>query len=430
MTLLFGFLFTCGLSARAETEKSFTVEKAVRYALDHNPSILSAAQETYTAQAGVDVSRSAYYPSLEAHAAYSRIAPVPTFQLPGGASFPELPQNSYSLRLDLNQSIFEFGRRSDEVELARIGAHSAGYSLQSNKLELAYQTVQTFLSILYLQKNIAVLEEQINDLNFHLENTRKRLETGTATDFDVLTVRVQLSSVESGKMAVETTRKKQIVLLARLMGTPEKEEITVSGDISDEYPDIDGEALITRALENRPEMKLASSQERSAETELSLAKSQNRPSVGVNLAFGYNNGYPPDPNELKANWVLGAQLRVPVFNGLKNRYRREAVEAELRAAQEQTRNTHDLIVSQVKQVIADVEADRSQIATSRISVQLAQQAYTEAREQYDIGVITNSELLDTRTSLSQAQLALLEARYSRVLDQYALKKAVGEMPVE
>jgi outer membrane protein len=430
MMLLFLFLISCALSARAEAEKSFTVGEAVRYALDHNPSILSAAEEAHAAQVGVDESRSAYYPSLQAQADYSRIAPVPTFQLPGGPSFPELPQNSYSLRLDLNQSVFEFGRRSDEVELARIGAHAAGYSLQSDKLELAYQTALTFSSILYLEKNIAVLEEQINDLNLHLENTRKRLATGTATDFDVLTVRVQLSSVESERMGVETTREKQLLLLARLMGTPENQKVTVRGDISDEDPELDVPALVSRALKNRPEMLLAVTREKGAETELSLAESQNLPSVGANLAFGYNNGYSPDLNELKANWVIGAQLRVPIFDGMKNRYGRETAEAGLRAAQEQTKNTHDLVVSQVKQTVADLEADKSQITTSRLRVQLAQQAYTKAKERYDIGVITNSELLDSRTSLSQAQLALSEALYRRVVDRYALDKAVGQTPGE
>jgi outer membrane protein TolC len=55
----------------------------------------------------------------------------------------------------------------------------------------------------------------------------------------------------------------------------------------------------------------------------------------------------------------------------------------------------------------------------------AKQAVEIAASKYESGVITNLDLIDSETALTQAELMHLEALHHYVLSRYALEKAVG-----
>jgi len=55
----------------------------------------------------------------------------------------------------------------------------------------------------------------------------------------------------------------------------------------------------------------------------------------------------------------------------------------------------------------------------------AEQALSLAKKQYEIGVITNLDLLDPQTSHLEANLTHLRALYQMILSRYGLEKLLG-----
>jgi outer membrane protein TolC len=53
-----------------------------------------------------------------------------------------------------------------------------------------------------------------------------------------------------------------------------------------------------------------------------------------------------------------------------------------------------------------------------------------AKVQYDIGIITNLEYLDSQTALETASVSRLAAMYKEVLSEYALRQSAGESLAE
>jgi outer membrane protein len=51
---------------------------------------------------------------------------------------------------------------------------------------------------------------------------------------------------------------------------------------------------------------------------------------------------------------------------------------------------------------------------------------SRAEVRYRDGVITNLDLIDAETSLSEAELLSLKVSYENVINMYSLKEAVGE----
>ena len=54
----------------------------------------------------------------------------------------------------------------------------------------------------------------------HMAVAEKKQQTGSATEFDVLTIRVRVANARSDKVDVESVLEKQNIALKRLLGVP------------------------------------------------------------------------------------------------------------------------------------------------------------------------------------------------------------------
>lgn len=423
--LCFILAFITSSFSQSQTSASLTLDQAIQKVMKNHPLIEQAQQRAQASQARVDESRSSFYPELDATALYSRIGPVPSIDIPNLGSFSLFPENNYDAHLAARHTLFDFGRRSTQNALARSERQSAEDNIEQVKSGLAYQTVQVFYTILFLQEDIRVLDEEINALNEHLSISEKKAQTGSATDFDVLTTRVRVANANSQKVDVESALEKQIIALKRLMVVPQDQEIYLQGDFTSQSSETNPDSLVSDALAQRREIILARDAETSLEIQHRLASLGDRPSLKANLLLGVKNGYIPDLNEPKLNWVAGAQVQMPLFNGFRTRYRKQESEANLAAARAHTRDVSQQVRSEVQQALADIRAKQEKIQASRLQLEQAEQALALAKKQYEIGVITNLDLLDAQTSHLEANLNHLRALYQMILSRYALEKAAG-----
>lgn len=418
-------IFVSNAFSQSQSNDALTLDQAIQQVMKNHPLIEQAQQQVRASQARVDESRSPFYPELDATALYSRIGPVPSIDIPNLGSFALFPANNYDAHVAARQTIYDFGKRSTQSALARSEKQTAEDNIEQVKSELAYQTVQVFYTILFLQEDMQVLDEEIGALNEHLSISEKKAQTGSATDFDVLTTRVRVSNAQSQKVDVESALQKQIIALKRLMGIPQDQEIGLQGNFTSQSSVINPDSIVSNALSQRREMILARDAETSLEIQHRLASLGDRPSLKANLALGIKNGYIPDLNEPKVNWVAGAQVQMPLFNGFRTRYRKQESEANLATARAHTRDVSQQVRSEVQQALADIRARQEKIQATRLQLEQAEQALNLAKKQYEIGVITNLDLLDAQTSHLEANLNHLRALYQMILSRYALEKAGG-----
>jgi outer membrane protein len=412
-------------TAQTPIPDSLTVEQAVQLVLQNHPAIQQASQGVIAAGARVEQSRSAYYPEIEANAFYSRVAPVPSLEVPGLGSFSLFPKNNYNANLSVRHTFFDFGKRASAVELAQSFAQTAGNNVEFLKTTLAFQTVGIFYAILYLQENLSVQNDLIDALNQHLMVTQKKAQTGTATDFDVLTTQVRVATAKSQKIDIDNLLQKQNIALRQLLDMPQDQPLHLRGGFAVVPIGLNADSLVAITMAQRPEIKLAGNAEATAKIQNQLAALGDKPSLKLDVAAGFKNGYIPDLNTIKGNWDAGIQIQVPIFNGYRTRTKVDETRAKVNAAEAHTRDIERQIASETQQAIADVQASLEKIQTSELQIKQAEQAVAMAETRYNIGVITNLDLLDAQTSLSQAKLVHLKALYDFVRSRYALERAIG-----
>ena len=298
------------------------------------------------------------------------------------------------------------------------------------KSSLAYQTIRVFYSILFLEKSIEVQDEQIEALNQHMLTTKRRVAAGTATSFDVLTTQVRVAAAQSQKIDLENSLQKQRVVLGQLLGLAPGVQAQIRGDFEQTSPPATGETLFQMAAQQRTEIKLAKDAEQSAQLQRDVASLGNMPSLKVNFAYGFKNGFMPNLDVLRGNWAAEVKAEVPLFDGWRTDHQKEEAEATMRAEQARRRDVEQQVSSDVEQATADVQTAVSKISISELQVQQAKEAVSIAQSRYETGTVTNLDLLDAQAAESAAKLGNLQALYKYVMSKYELQRATGVKPWE
>jgi len=404
---------------------SLTLEASIQKALQTNPDILQAAHSIDVFQSGVEVNKSNYYPDASAELTYARLGPASAISF-FGQSFQLYPLNSWDEHLGVQGTIYDFNKRDKSVDFASSQVITARDRLDLAKNGLSYRTIQTFYAILFLEKSIQVQDEEIKNLNDHLLMTQKKVQAGAATDFDVLTTQVRVAAAQNEKINLENNLENTKVVFRRLLGLAPDSPVNLAGEFTEEPVALNSDSLISRGMGNRVEMKIADDQLNTAQMQYSVASATNNPMLNGALMWGLKNGYFPDMNVLRGNFVAGVQLAIPLFDGFRERNLKEEASANVRVIEDNKNSVAEQIKSDVQKGISDVKSSLDRLRTTEITVDQAKSAVEQARIRYQTGTVTNLDLLDAETSLSQAKLMQIQALYQYVVSGYELDQAVGE----
>jgi len=425
-TLTFLVFVTSLVPFCARAEDSLTVEQAVQMAVSNQPAVKQAEQQLRASQANVEVKKSYYYPDISVLGLYSRLGPVETITVGPGETFELFPANNYDAHLQLRQTVYDFGERSASVRAAEAEQKAVGDRIDLVKSSLAYQTVAVFNTILILHQSIAVIEDQITALNEHLDVTRKKVEAGTATDFEVLTTQVRIAEARDQLIDAKTSLDEQEIVFRRLAGMSPQQPVMLKGTFERATVTLTPDSLRRAAMEQRPELIAARDAVTAAESRVRLTSLGFRPSLDVTFTSGFKNGYIPNLNRLKANYTAGLELQIPIFNGFQTRHRTSAADADVRVAQEHVADIERQVDAEVSRATAAVNSSVDKIGNSEIQVRQAERAVTLAQSQYDAGVVTNLDVLDAQTALAQARLVHLKALYKYTMSLSQLDQATGK----
>jgi outer membrane protein len=420
------FLFQQVFSQNAE-KNALSLDDAIKMAISNQPLIEQALDQADAADAKIKEQNSLFYPRIEGELYYMRIGPVPSIEF-SGHKFELAAADNYSANISASQLVYDFGKRSAVLDLMKAYKLSALDKIALIKNNLTYQTIQTYYTILFLEKSLEVNNEQIETLQKHIELTGKKVQSGSATDFDILTTQVKVADAQNRKTDIENSLSQQKLALYSLLDKPSDSPFHLTGELKIDSANIDLESLINEAYTNRPELKLARDAEDNAAVSQRIASLTDRPNVSLIASFGVKNGYQPDLNDPVANWTAGIHASIPIFNGFQKKAQIAEANAKMKSSSEEMKALQRKIKLEVEQAAADLSANRSKIQTSEVQVDHAKQAVSRANIQYKDGVITNLDLIDAETSLAQAELMHLRVVYQNVLSRYNLLKAVGSAP--
>ena len=181
------------------------------------------------------------------------------------------------------------------------------------------------------------------------------------------------------------------------------------------------QAIITQALLNQPAMEAARLRLQKSHYDLKATNSAWYPTL--DFYAGYSNGlyhyftadYPNTAfdEQLKRNGraQLGFSLNIPIFNGMKTKYRVKMTELSIADQQLDLENTEKTLRKEIRQAYGNAQAARQKMAAMENSLNASRVAYDYAKAGYDMGKKTLLELNESKIRYHKAESDLLQARY-------------------
>jgi len=421
-----GLLSSGQVKSETLTADSLTLNTIISEVVQNHPLVKKAMESLNTSDAKIGIAQANNLPEIDFSTSYSRIGPISELTIPNMGTFAFMPKDNYSTGVNVNQTISDFGKTGKSISLEKQGKELNRQSLEQVKQRLSEAAINNYFSLVYLQEAIKIKDEQLTTLNEHLRFVQKKQATGSATQYEILTTQVRISAIENQKTDLETSRLVQVSHLNSLLGKPEQQAQRVKNDLNFTLPLLQSDTLISSAMQNRDEMKLAQQKAKLAALRYSLTISQNNPVVNAFVSGGIHNGYIPYMYDPKANFVAGIGIKVPIFDGKRNKYRLVEAQSSIFTNDQETEISHRTIIDEVIEGETSLKASRKKVDQSALQLQQASQAYDLAKARFDAGVITNLELLDGSTAVSESRLMLLKSRIDYTVNVFKLRSAIGE----
>ena len=406
---------------------SLSLSYIINTVVSNYPALLRAEKDLEMANAKKDLTKTAYLPDVNFSTSYTRIGPVTSIMF-GGKDLQLYPPDVYNVTFSVNENIYDFGKTNKNLDLDEKNKEIVKLSSSQIKQRLSMALLGNFYTIAFLQEAIKIKDEQLKTLTEHLYFVEKKAATGSATKYEIFATKVRLSGIENQKTDLLTALQIQNGQLNSYLGKPQDTQLKVKNELlaSRLIPSTD--SLFNVAFANRNEMKIAHQKEEIFKSKLEVIKVQNNPSLNACASGGFKNGYLNDnfQDVGKLNFAVGVGLKVPIFDANRSKYIKVAANADLDGIKQETELTRRTITNEVVESRANALASLKKVTQSELQLDQAQQANALAKTSFEAGTITNLDLLDSYTVLSETEFALLKTKIDYTISLYKLRIALGE----
>ena len=423
-------VFGVSILIAQEAPPSLTIDEAVRMALSKNPTVQAAREEVAAAKARVRGARANRIPEVVASVEYTRVTPLPTFEIP--STGPGIPASEVTISrqettvgtIAARQAVYTGGRIPAQVSGAEATLDAVVARLGATEARVALQTREAYYGVLLSQSLVQSAEKSLAAGQEQLGVATAKFEVGTAARFDVLRAQTQISEAEQNLMEVRNQVEISRVALSKLLGAPLEQVFTLPEPATAPLPEEDLSSLVETATGQRAELLAAHAQLAAAEAGIRLAESARRPELG--LTANYQVVAEESPVQV-TGWTFMATASMEIFDGGRTRANiteSRSLRDEARANLEETSRT---VEQDVRQTYLSLHTVRQTIETAGTRLAQAEEAYEVATVRYEAGVGTAVELADALATLTAARTNLDQSIFRYNIAYARLQRALGRI---
>jgi len=407
-----------GASLAEGAEMNMNLDEAIRMALTNNPAIKMSMARQEAARWGFKAARVLKTPTVDYSFARRHTNPAPTQTNPFGQSF-----NTYNNTFSLSFPIYTGGRLEGQLEKARLNLTTADHEVQRTKQQIKLNATTGYYNLLKARNDVNINRQWVNNLDAHLTNVQAKYSAGTVARVDVLRTEVERTNAQQRLIIAENSYDLAMAALNNIIGLPLDARLIVADELRHQEYTNTLEYCIEFALQNRPEIRQAKLAMESARQDIRIARSGNRPSVGLNAAHNWNDTTSWGTDN--RNWSVTGNVNLNIFDTGHTRAQKKQAEWGLNAVEEQHVQTRDNVSLEVRQYYLSMREAEKRISTSYVALSKAEEDYKIAQVRYSAGVGTNLDVMDSQVALTTAQNNYAQALYDYNANRAQLEKAMG-----
>jgi len=402
--------------------KVLTLEEAVDFALKNYPAVRASLERVNAAQAGIGLARTNYLPRADMLWQTNRatdnnvtglllpqsiIAPI-SGPVPASASNQSAWGSAAGLLFSWEP--VDFGYRGAKVDAARAARAQATAEASLTRLDVAFATVNVYLTVLAAQRTVHAAEEDIQrretfDKSVHVlvDNQLRAGADASRADAELARARVNLARARQQEKISRAA-------LADILGLPdtsvEVRESSILGPPPDGSPQ-------TTPLTDNPVAEVQHARVAEAQAQVHILDRSYYPKFYLQSSvYGRGSGLDPagkfeggtaglGPD--RANWAVGLSVTFPVFDIFAIRLRKAIESANERAEAARYDQTLQDLTGQLRKAEASLEGARNVAENTPQELDAARTTETQVRARYESGLATLVDVADAQSLLVQSE---------------------------
>jgi outer membrane protein TolC len=307
---------------------------------------------------------------------------------------------------------------------ARHNFSAAQLSAQDARELVVLVVGNAYLLVLADQSRVASIEAQTATAKISLDQASARHQAGTAPLLDELRARVDFQSLQQQLIAASNTLEKDKLALKRVIGLPLEQSFTLTDKVPyAAFDGIDVEKAIREAHANRKDLAAMVEQEKAADEQRKAATAARLPTLTFNGDYG---DIGPTLSHSHGTGDATGNFSVPLFDEFALRGQAKQAQAQLDAAQAKLSDKNAQIDADVRDALLDIAAAEKLVEVAKSSVELANEALSEAQLRYANGVSDNLAVSQAQQSVAQANDQYVTSLYRHNLAKLSLARALGQ----
>lgn len=345
---------------------------------------------------------------------------------------PETRVGPQTTMVSLSQKFPWFGKLSDKEKIAAKEAAIAREQYEAQQDEIVRQVKVAYYSLAYIDRAIAITEEDLSLLQHYETLAQARYSQGVGLQQAVVKLQAEITRDRNRLEELSIQRVNAEAVLNRLRDRPSRSPIgKVPLGERDRIP-IDFDRLFATGRQNRPEVIASLFRIEKDEKRIQLARRSYWPDFTLGASFVNvlgrrdlpGSANPPDQNG-KNVWAVTAGVNIPIQRRKYAAAVLEATEDKL-ASQEGYRDMLNGVEAAVRAIGFRIETLEEQMSLfENTLLPQTEQALRSTEAAYSTGTLGVLELLDSERVLLNVRLGLAQFRSDYMKSLAEMERAIG-----
>jgi cobalt-zinc-cadmium efflux system outer membrane protein len=403
------------LSAQVQTQppiSRITLDEAIATALGHNHSLLATRTTVHQSLANEITANLRPNPTIFTDWEY-----LPFVGPPSGTSFLQYLQGSTEGDIGMSY-MFERGqKRQHRVQAAKDATAVTRTQVLDTERGLAFQVAQLFVNAQLAESTLDLARQDLKSFQSTVDIGETQFKSGAMSENDLLKLRLQLIQFQTDAEQAELGRAQALSDLRQLLGFESvTEDYDVSGAFSYQPLLLTLPDLLSKAIQNRPDLRGAQLGIAAANSQHTLAQANGKQDVTVSGNYSHVNGI--------SAVTVSVSVPLPIFD--RNQGNIAQTRYAITQAKEQEKSANGQVLTDVRDAWQGLQSNervlqiyvKGSLETARRSREIAEYAFRH-------GAIALIDLLDAERGYRATELAYRQvlAAYLTSLEQ--VRQAVG-----
>jgi len=422
------------IAASAQT-KTWTLQECLDYAVENNISLrqsrntyASGLEDTYQAKAAMLPSVSASSSQGFSNRPFSNSG---SSTVVGSEVFSTSKSSSYSGNYGINagMTLYNGGSLRNSLAQSKVQNSIDSLSVEENTNDIMISIVQAYMQCLYAKEAVSLAYSTAEASKAQRDRAIELKNAGELSKVEVAQLESQYASdlyqITSSEVSLDNSK----LTLKQLL------ELGVTDDIDVVLPS-DEETLILKVLptkeivcenakEAMPQIQRAKLNIDAAELSLKQAKSGYLPTLSANAGMsttnvsGSGNSF---VNQLERNFneSIGLNLSIPIAQGRRTKTAVNKAKIAADNSLLQQMSIEKSLMKEVESTYLSAVSAQSQYVSAKEKEKYAAQSYELTSEQFRVGMKNTVELMTAQNNLLSARVAVLQSKYTALLNNTLL----------